>query len=59
MISDFHLAISAIYRQKDQTIENGALHLITRNSLTYAIAGLKEFKFKTKVIALKIKTNVL
>ena len=36
MISDFHLAISAIYRQKDQTIEKEALHLITRKSLTFA-----------------------
>jgi hypothetical protein len=41
MISDFHLAISAIYRQKDQTIENGALHLITRNSLTFSMGCSK------------------
>ena len=64
MISDFHLAISAIYRQKDQTIEKEALHLITRKSLTFAAerckANLKKKNLKKEFhenLHLKNKEN--
>ena len=61
MISDFHLAISAIYRQKDQTIEKRSVALNYAQKLDIRSrmkrrAYMKKRKFEKNVLETKLTT---